>query len=154
MVHQVGVERIVACDQDHDAVLFAPAGPNQAVRAVPGAGLRVPIWLLGSSLFSAQLAGQMGLPYAFASHFAPGDLDEALALYRARFQPTEFGERPRFMLAVNVFAADTDEAKQLIDALTADGGKVTMPFDQAPWGGYFGQCEDKYAIAWNVSVDG
>ncbi|MBA4504696.1 VOC family protein [Corynebacterium sanguinis] len=51
-------------------------------------------------------------------------------------------------------AADTDEAKQLIDALTADGGKVTMPFDQAPWGGYFGQCEDKYAIAWNVSVDG
>ncbi|PSJ19923.1 LLM class flavin-dependent oxidoreductase, partial [Halomonas sp. ND22Bw] len=66
---------------------FEPADENQPVRAVPGAGLRVPIWLLGSSLFSAQLAGQLGLPYAFASHFAPELLLEALALYRRSFTP-------------------------------------------------------------------
>ena len=67
---------------------------------------------IGGESAGASLAAALGLPYAFASHFAPGDLDEALALYRARFQPTEFGERPRFMLAVNVIAADTDEQAQ------------------------------------------
>ena len=88
---------------------FEPAVENQAVRAVPGAGLRVPIWLLGSSLFSAQLAGQMGLPYAFASHFAPEMLKEALAIYRREFRPSDRLAKPHAMAAINVFAADTDE---------------------------------------------
>ncbi|SFL22549.1 LLM class flavin-dependent oxidoreductase [Shimia haliotis] len=85
----------------------------QPVRAIPGEGTNVPVWILGSSLFGAQLAGQLGLPYAFASHFAPDALEEALALYRHRFQPG-ITQTPRFMLAVNVFAADTDsEATRL-----------------------------------------
>lgn len=87
---------------------FEPAAENQPVRAVPGAGLRVPIWLLGSSLFSAQLAGQLGLPYAFASHFAPELLLEALALYRREFVPSDRLAKPHTMAAINVFAADTD----------------------------------------------
>lgn len=87
---------------------FEPASENQPVRAVPGAGLRVPIWLLGSSLFSAQLAGQLGLPYAFASHFAPELLLEALALYRREFVPSDRLAKPHAMAAINVFAADTD----------------------------------------------
>lgn len=88
---------------------FEPAAESQPVRAVPGEGLRVPIWLLGSSLFSAQLAGQLGLPYAFASHFAPELLLEALALYRREFTPSDRLARPHVMAAINVFAADTDE---------------------------------------------
>ena len=88
---------------------FEPAVENQAVRAVPGAGLRIPIWLLGSSLFSAQLAGQMGLPYAFASHFAPEMLKEALAIYRREFRASERLHKPHAMAAINVFAADTYE---------------------------------------------
>lgn len=87
---------------------FEPAAENQPVRAVPGAGLRVPIWLLGSSLFSAQLAGRLGLPYAFASHFAPELLLEALALYRREFVPSDRLAKPHTMAAINVFAADTD----------------------------------------------
>jgi luciferase family oxidoreductase group 1 len=89
---------------------FAPATPGQKVRAVPGAGLHVPLWLLGSSLFSAQLAAAMGLPFAFASHFAPADLMQAVQLYRAGFQPSRQLERPYVALGVNVFAAETDAA--------------------------------------------
>jgi luciferase family oxidoreductase group 1 len=93
---------------------FQPARPNQAVRAVPGAGLRVPIWLLGSSLYSAQLAAEMGLPFAFAAHFAPDLLGEALDLYRARFKRSAALERPYAMAAVGIFAAETDaEARRL-----------------------------------------
>lgn len=88
---------------------FRVAEPDQAVRAVPGAGLQVPIWLLGSSLFSAQLAALLGLPYAFASHFAPDLLMEALDAYRGGFQPSEHLERPYAMVGVNVVAADSDE---------------------------------------------
>ena len=88
---------------------FRIALPDQAVRAVPGAGLQVPIWLLGSSLFSAQLAAHLGLPYAFASHFAPDLLMEALDAYRSGFQPSEHLERPYAMVGVNVVAADRDE---------------------------------------------
>lgn len=95
---------------------LGPHRPGAPVAAHPGEGTNVPAWILGSSLYGASLAAALGLPYAFASHFAPGDLDEALALYRARFQPTEFGERPRFMLAVNVIAADTDEQAQRLRA--------------------------------------
>ena len=74
----------------------------------------MPVWILGSSLYGASLAAALGLPYAFASHFAPGDLDQSLQLYRSRFEPTEFGQHPRFMLAVNVIAAETDaEARRL-----------------------------------------
>ena len=83
--------------------------PEQRVRAVPGAGSKVPIWLLGSSLFSARLAAQKGLPFAFASHFAPEALLDALQVYRDNFQPSAQLERPYAMAGVGVFAADSDE---------------------------------------------
>ena len=82
--------------------------PGAPVRALPGEGTHVPVWILGSSLYGAQLAAHLGLPYAFASHFAPDALDEAARIYRGTFRPSEAQGRPRFMLAVNVFAADTD----------------------------------------------
>jgi luciferase family oxidoreductase group 1 len=98
--------------------LLGPVQPNQVVRAVPGAGLKVPIWLLGSSTFSAQLAAMLGLPFAFASHFAPASLMEALAVYRSRFEPSAQLDRPYAMVGVNVFAADSDgEARRLITSL-------------------------------------
>src|SRR5215208_4027804 len=87
---------------------FQPAEPGQAVQAVPGAGLDVPIWILGSSLYGAQLAAAMGLPFAFASHFAPALMSQALDLYRTGFRPSEQLDRPYVMLGVNVFAADSD----------------------------------------------
>jgi luciferase family oxidoreductase group 1 len=87
---------------------FQAAVPGQKVRAVPGAGLDVPIWLLGSSLFSAQLAALLGLPFAFASHFAPADLKEALKVYRDLFKPSKQLDRPYAMVAANVVAAPTD----------------------------------------------
>ena len=97
---------------------FAPLRSGQAVRAVPGAGLRVPVWLLGSSLYSAQLAARMGLPFAFASHFAPDLLMQALEIYRAEFRPSEALASPYAMPCVNVFAAETDEeARRLFTSL-------------------------------------
>lgn len=97
---------------------LSPAVPGQRIRAVPGEGLRVPIWLLGSSLYSAQLAAILGMPFAFASHFAPGAMMQALALYRSRFEPSEELQRPHAMLGVNVIAADTDrEASRLFTSL-------------------------------------
>ncbi|MBJ6125797.1 LLM class flavin-dependent oxidoreductase [Microvirga splendida] len=94
--------------------LLGPVQPDQAIQAVPGAGSNVPIWILGSSLFGAQLAAMLGLPYAFASHFAPGALVQALQVYRERFQPSAQLDRPHAMVGVNVIAADTDEeAKRL-----------------------------------------
>jgi len=88
---------------------FAEPVPGQLVRAVPGAGLDVPIWILGSSLFGAQLAAMMGLPFAFASHFAPAMLSQALDVYRSRFTPSEQLEKPYVMLGLSVVAADTDD---------------------------------------------
>ncbi|MDP1978353.1 LLM class flavin-dependent oxidoreductase [Undibacterium sp.] len=82
---------------------------QQAVRAVPGHGLKVPIWILGSSLFGAQLAAAMGLPYAFASHFAPQQMMQAIEIYRATFRPSAQLAKPYVMLGFNVFAADTDD---------------------------------------------
>lgn len=79
------------------------------VRAIPGVGTHVPIWILGSSLYGAQLAAHLGLPYAFASHFAPGALEQATEIYRRTFRPSQWLEKPYFMLAANVFAAPTDE---------------------------------------------
>ena len=87
---------------------FRDPQPGRQVRAVPGAGLRVPIWILGSSLFGAQLAASLGLPFAFASHFAPQMLHEAIGIYRDRFTPSERSQTPYVMLGVNVVAADTD----------------------------------------------
>jgi luciferase family oxidoreductase group 1 len=93
---------------------FEPAVPDQQVRAVPGAGIEVPVWLLGSSLFSAKLSAQLGLPFAFASHFAPDAMDEALALYRRDFQPSVRLQQPYAMLGINVVAAGSDaEARRL-----------------------------------------
>ena len=92
---------------------FGPVRPGQKVQAVPGAGLEVPVWLLGSSLFSARLAAAMGLPFAFASHFAPAMMEQALEVYRAGFRPSGRLEAPYAMLALNVVGAATDaEAKR------------------------------------------
>jgi luciferase family oxidoreductase group 1 len=93
---------------------FEPVQPGQQVRAVPGAGLAVEAWILGSSLFGAQLAAAAGLPYAFASHFAPDLLEQAIAIYRQKFRPSARLQQPHVMLALNVVAAATDaEAKRL-----------------------------------------
>jgi luciferase family oxidoreductase group 1 len=90
---------------------FADA-PRRHVRAVPGAGLKVPVWILGSSLFGAQLAAMLGLPYAFASHFAPQMMMQAIEIYRATFRPSAQLDKPYVMLGFNVFAAETDAEAQ------------------------------------------
>ena len=88
--------------------------PRQHIRAVPGTGAKVPVWILGSSLFGAQLAAMLGLPYAFASHFAPAQMMQAIELYRESFKPSPQLARPYVMLGFNVFAADTDEEAQFL----------------------------------------
>jgi luciferase family oxidoreductase group 1 len=94
--------------------LLGEPRPGHAIHAIPGTGSHVPLWILGSSLFGAQLAGMLGLPYAFASHFAPADLLPALDLYRSEFRPSKQLERPYVMVAANVIAADDDgEARRL-----------------------------------------
>jgi luciferase family oxidoreductase group 1 len=93
---------------------LAPAGPNQRIRAVPASGTEVPLWILGSSNFGALLAAELGLPYAFASHFAPDLLLPALEIYRGRFKPSEQLDRPYAMVGVNIIAANSDnEARRL-----------------------------------------
>src|ERR1044072_2830084 len=118
--------------------LLAPAKHGQAVRAVPGAGTEVPIWILGSSLFGAQVAAEFGLPYAFASHFAPEALLEALDIYRSRFQPSRQLDRTHAMAGVNVVVAETDhEALHLFttvqqafaNLLRGRGGQMQPPID-------------------------
>ena len=116
----------------------APAG--QQVRAVPGAGLRVPIWILGSSLFGAQVAAALGLPFAFASHFAPQLLQEASAVYRERFTPSEHLQAAYLMLGVNIVAADSDaEARFLASsgrqsfANLRAGRPTTLPPPSKEW---------------------
>lgn len=101
-------ERFPQDVQELQMLLDEPA-PNQTIIAVPGAGLKVPLWMLGSSLFGAQLAAQLGLPYAFASHFAPDALDAALANYRARFEASRQLDQSYAVPCVNVIVADTDE---------------------------------------------
>lgn len=97
---------------------FLPTEPGQPLQAVPGAGEQVAVWILGSSTFGAQLAAHLGLPYAFASHFAPGQMRDAVAIYRERFRPSERLAKPHVMLGVNIFAADTDdEARRLFTSL-------------------------------------
>jgi luciferase family oxidoreductase group 1 len=117
---------------------FAPAQPGQRVAAYPGEGAEVETWLLGSSLFGAQLAAILGLPYAFASHFAPAQLDAAIALYRSQFQPSAQLQAPHVMLGLNVVAAETDaEAQRLFTSVqqsylrlrTGRPGKLPPPVD-------------------------
>ncbi|MBK9422323.1 MAG: LLM class flavin-dependent oxidoreductase [Flavobacteriales bacterium] len=117
---------------------FQPAEPGQKIKAVPGEGQNVPIWLLGSSLYSAQLAAMFGLPFAFASHFAPELMEQALALYRERFTPSAQLDKPYAMLTVNVIAAESDaEAKRLfttmqiafVNMLRDQRGLVQPPID-------------------------
>ena len=88
--------------------------PEAKVRAIPGTGTKVPVWILGSSLYGAQLAAHLGLPYAFASHFAPAALEDASEIYRQTFRPSVFLDKPHFMLAINLFAAPTDEEGHFI----------------------------------------
>lgn len=124
--------------------LFGPTRPGQAVQAVPGAGLRVPLTILGSSLYGAQLAAMLGLPYAFASHFAPDALMPALHAYRTGFEPSAQLDRPHAMVAVNVVAAETDaDARRLFTSaqqgfthlLRGTRGKMLPPVDdiEATW---------------------
>ena len=117
---------------------FGDVQPQQAVQAVPGQGLHVPIWLLGSSLYSAQLAAALGLPFAFASHFAPDMLYQALAIYRSKFQPSAQLEKPHAMVCINAIAADTDEEarrmftsnqQQFINLRRGMPGKLPAPVD-------------------------
>ncbi|HEX7810959.1 MAG TPA: LLM class flavin-dependent oxidoreductase [Burkholderiales bacterium] len=117
---------------------FEAADPGLHIRAVPGEGLEVPIWLLGSSLFSAQLAAALGLPFAFASHFAPDMMRQALDLYRARFEPSRQLDRPYAMLGANVLAADTDaqalrqftsQQQSFINLRRGRPGQVPPPID-------------------------
>jgi len=93
---------------------FAPVAPDQRVIAVPGAGLAVPLWILGSSLFGAQVAAALGLPFAFASHFAPAMMMQAVEIYRARFRPSGQLAHPYVMLGFNIFAADSDAEARLL----------------------------------------
>ncbi|TIL66954.1 LLM class flavin-dependent oxidoreductase [Mesorhizobium sp.] len=117
---------------------FQPAEDGQRISAVPGEGEQVPIWILGSSLYGAQLAAMLGLPYAFASHFAPAELDHALEIYRSRFQPSKQLDKPYVMLGLNVFAAPSDaEARLLFTSLqqafvnlrTGRPGRLPPPVD-------------------------
>lgn len=96
--------------------LLGPSRPGQTVRAIPGEGTNVPLYILGSSLFGARLAAQLGLPYAFASHFAPAELLNAARLYREEFQPSEALQAPYMIASMNVFAADTEDDAQLLYA--------------------------------------
>jgi len=93
---------------------FAPADDAQQVKAIPGAGQEVPLWILGSSLFGAQVAAALGLPFAFASHFAPAMMMQAIEIYRSRFRPSAQLARPYVMLGFNIFAADSDAEAQLL----------------------------------------
>ncbi len=94
--------------------LLGPVRPGQRIEAVPGSGTEVPLWILGSSLFGAGLAAELGLPYAFASHFAPRALMQALSHYRERFQPSSELERPYVMIGANVIAAETDDEARVL----------------------------------------
>jgi luciferase family oxidoreductase group 1 len=93
---------------------LAPAGPAQRLRAIPGAGSNVPVWILGSSLFGAQVAAAFGLPFAFASHFAPAMMLQAIDTYRQSFRPSAYRDRPHVMLGFNIFAADSDAEARLL----------------------------------------
>jgi luciferase family oxidoreductase group 1 len=128
---------------------FSDAVPNQAVRAIPGEGTHVPVWILGSSHYGAQLAAALGLPYAFASHFAPNDLEFAIQLYRRQFKPSAWLDKPYVMLGLNVFAADSDtEAQRLYTSLQQafinlrSGNPAPLP---PPLPGYYDSLDPRHA---------
>ncbi|PQV63561.1 luciferase family oxidoreductase, group 1 [Abditibacterium utsteinense] len=135
---------------------FEDAAEEQKVRAVPGAGLRVPIWLLGSSLYSAQLAAALGLPFAFASHFSPDLLMQALEIYRSRFQPSKQLEKPYAMVAANVFLSETEAEsqklftsvqQQFINLRRGKPGPLQPPLEtEKPWSAMEQESVD-YALA-------
>jgi luciferase family oxidoreductase group 1 len=121
---------------------FRPAAPGQLVKAVPGAGLNIPIYLLGSSDFSARLAAELGLPFAFASHFAPDYLLHAIELYRKGFKPSAMLDRPHVIIGVNVFCADTDEEahylftsvqQQFLNLIRGEPRELPPPIDAMEW---------------------
>src|SRR3546814_10987826 len=93
---------------------LGPVQPNQRIEAVPGSDTNVPLWILGSSLFGAQLAAELGLPYGFASHFAPQMLDAALDMYRSRYRPSTQSERPYVLVGVNIVAAPSDDSARFL----------------------------------------
>jgi luciferase family oxidoreductase group 1 len=133
---------------------FAPVREGQIVQAVPGAGLNVPLWILGSSLFGAQLAAMMGLPYAFASHFAPAALLQALQTYRSAFKPSQQLNRPYAAAGVNVFIADTDAQahrlftsaqQQFTNLFRGTPGQLLPPIDDIE--GYWTPAEKAQASA-------
>jgi luciferase family oxidoreductase group 1 len=122
---------------------FAPAQPGQPVLAVPGAGLSVPIWILGSSLYGARLAAAFGLPYAFASHFAPAQLMQAIELYRTEFHASAQLQRPYVMVGVNVIAAETDQEaaflatsleQAIVNLRSGRPGRLPPPSSRLYWG--------------------
>jgi luciferase family oxidoreductase group 1 len=115
--------------RDVQELLFflGPASPAQKVRAIPGEGAGVPVWLLGSSLGGAQLAASLGLPFAFAAHFAPDQLDVALATYRGRFTPSSWLDKPQVMLSLTVIAADTDEDARLLFSSAQQATDAPLP---------------------------
>lgn len=114
------LRRNLASDADNfpqdvmELIDYFSSEPKGPVKAVPGTGLNVPIWILGSSLYGAQLAAAMGLPYAFASHFAPAQMMQAIEIYRETFRPSQYLAKPYVMLGFNVFAADTNEEAHLL----------------------------------------
>jgi luciferase family oxidoreductase group 1 len=142
---------------------FEPERPDQAVRAIPGAGTRVPVWLLGSSLYGAQLAAALGLPFAFASHFAPDLLLDALATYREQFRPSQYSERPYAMACTFVVAADTDaEARLLFTSVeqafialrTGRPGQLPPPLDAATRAAFDPTVDEALAAIFRYAVVG
>ena len=115
--------------------------PQSAVRAVPGAGLHVPVWILGSSLYGAQLAAAMGLPYAFASHFAPQEMMQAIDIYRATFRPSVHLNKPYVMLGFNIFAAETDAQAHYL-ASSAQQAFINLRRPVLPLNGLVTKCLD------------
>ena len=140
---------------------FMADEPQQSVRAVPGRGAKVPVWILGSSLFGAQLAAAFGLPFAFASHFAPQMLMEALAIYRSSFRPSQFLDKPHAMAGLSLYAADTDEearylasSQQQVVVNRRMGKSLRLPPPVAGYTDHLGPQEqailDSFTGAWGV----
>jgi luciferase family oxidoreductase group 1 len=140
---------------------FRAPEPGQPVRAVPGAGLNVPLWILGSSTFGAQVAAALGLPFAFASHFAPALMMEAIGIYRQRFEPSAQLDRPYVMLGVNIVAADTDEEARFLAssgrqsfASLRQGRPVELPPPSKEWSRDPATDSSEFAVITRVSFVG
>lgn len=135
---------------------FQEPAPQQRVSAYPGAGLNVPVWILGSSLYGAQLAAMLGLPYAFASHFAPTDLHQAIAIYKDRFEPSQYLDKPYVMAGLNVFAADDTATAELlfssiqqafVNLRTGNAGKLPPPVE-----GYYADLDPRLQAGINAAL--